>query len=183
MIRNAMIILFSLIVSVITASADTSCVPELELGFISLFSDTPNTLRYSVDMDGTDCGPPNQIGMVVFVDYLHRTDVSDPWTEETIAFHNIFPDELPTSYETPSGDFNISNTINISNMVDDEWSKFKLTVWLFDHEVDPGVNIEYTLGWMDGPNDWQVAPQFQRPADDFTTEQRQDSNVNQKLSK
>ena len=159
-----------------------SCIPVLDMGFIKFLSDKPNTIEYSVELDESDCGAPNVIGVIIAVEYIWRTDVSDPWSPiDTIAWYNILPDEL-SLYSAPGGTYVISNMQNIANKIDDEFSKFRLHVIIFDHETQ--TDTRHYLGWMDGPNDWQVSARFDDRPGDLTDQQKdQDNDIQQVTAK
>lgn len=163
-----------LLSAVAPASADAACLPAMDIDFINLFADEPNTLHYTIELDGDDCGAPNIIGVLIWVDYISRTDVNQPWSEvDTLEFITLLPEEL-AGYATWEGDFIIANQLNIANLIDDEFSKFRLRVVTYDHITDTDTYTD--LGWIDGPNDWQVSGQFEGRPGDLTTQQRQPNN-------
>lgn len=151
------------------AAASAQCVPYMELGFVELFGN--DTVRFSIRLDEADCGAPNEIGVLYWLDYISRTDVNQPWSDvNVLQFQTILYSEMPL-YQTSGGDYIIANVENIDNKVDDEFSKFRLRVYIYDNATLS--HVEYSLGWMDGPNDWQPSGGFGGRPGGWTPQQNQ----------
>lgn len=157
---------------VVPAAANPVCVPDMDLYFHNFYV---TDLHYSVELNEADCGAANVSQVYIALDYITRPTVNDPWSAPiNVEYHNISAADL-AMYSTDAGTYRIEDWRNVYYQLDNEHSKFRVQVIIYTQGKKDG--IIYDLGWLEGPNDWEVSGGFEGRPGGLTPQQNQGAQL------